>query len=336
MTIADSNRPTVGSWIRPFWVVACPMWILNSTRGFSLNHAPMCSCFKENAFHLLEARHFPLYGAVLRRVAREVREYSPDTFRAWPYSSSWENLLTAMQDDEIRILLGQQNQFVDIFCFGAIAVQQKACFLDEIVAIANQRPSPQAIVAIRELLAGPGLVRWRTRQPQHWSQERWLPSATNVWTWCSAGDEYDPVLNDLARVHLPSEPRPESWNTLRAFFDRYAANKFSEENAAAFVQAMSLCDRTRTREWLLNELSTTKESERLACLLGGAGLLADPELLPTLEKLASSQSKPDSSREAASLDFALHRCRGIHLWRLEKDAQGRYSLVKPQLQRSGQ
>ena len=278
---------------------------------------------------IMQQRHFPLYGAVLRRVAYESQRDAPDTFRGWPYSAGWLPLLGSLTDDDIYELLRQKDRFVDVFCFGVIAVQQKLHFLEQMVAVLNERSSPQAVVAIRELLAGPYPFVFNPREPQHWAQVRWLPSATNVWTWCSVGDEY---LKDLAALRLPAEPRKESWEPLRSFFELCVTRKFSESPAASLAHAMSLCDTTRTRSWLLEELRENRDPERLACALAGAGTIADPELLPALEKIAASPERPNKAdwpRQAACLDYALHRCRGIHLWQLEKNPQGRYVIVKP-------
>ncbi len=281
---------------------------------------------------IMEQRRFPLYGAVLRRVAEASQKNTPDTFRAWPYSSAWLPLLGSLTDDDLHELLRQKDRFVDVFCFGAIAVQQKLHFLEQMVAVLNERSSPQAVVAVRELLAGPYPIVFNPREPQHWTHERWLPSATNVWTWCAVGDEYDVNLKKLATLRLPPEPRTQSWEPLRSVFERCVARRFSESQAASLVHAMYLCDPIRTRAWLLEELRGKNDAERLVCVLAGAGTTADPELLPALENLSASPERPnkvDWPRQTACLDYALHRCRGIHLWRLEKDPLGKYVIIKP-------
>jgi hypothetical protein len=203
-----------------------------------------------------------------------------------------------------------------VLCFSAIAVQQKLQFVDRMVAILNERYSRQALVAIQELLAGPS--PFNERDPHVWSSSRTIPILTNAWKWTANSSE---------------SLRPESWQSLCRAFD-HVAKTYSEWEAASVVQAMSACDPERTRSWLLAGLQRTADAKRRACLFAGMVAVADPAFLPVLEELDASPSrprKPDFPPQAICLDYALHRCRGIDSWRVEKDAEGKYILIKPQL-----
>ena len=127
-------------------------------------------------------------------------------------------------------------------------------------------------------------------------------------------------------------PSAGSWPQLQKAFDRMVETS-SEWGAANVALALSACDHARTRNWLLDELSRATHAKRRACLLAGMGAVADSMFLPVLMQLDASPSRPrrpDFPPQAICLDYALHRCRGIHLWRVEKNADDQYVLIKPQ------
>ena len=127
-------------------------------------------------------------------------------------------------------------------------------------------------------------------------------------------------------------PSLGSWPQLQIAFDRMAQSR-SEWEAANVALALSACDQVKTRDWFLSELSQTTNAKRRACILAGMGAIADPNFLPALMELDASPSRPrrpDFPPQAICLDYALHRCRGIYLWRVEKNAEGQYVLTRPQ------
>jgi hypothetical protein len=74
--------------------------------------------------------------------------------------------------------------------------------------------------------------------------------------------------------------------------------------------------------------------------LAGTGLIADPGFFDAIERFRNSvpASSPTNTYSAAHIfqipryarfiEFARHRCRGIHLWRLGEDSEGRHTLSK--------
>jgi hypothetical protein len=142
------------------------------------------------------------------------------------------------------------------------------------------------------------------------------------------------IQDDVLR--LGREPKKENWNALRELVDRWIERRGAEWWVAGFAKPLYACDPERTREWLIAQLSQIRgrdpSDHRYLCVLAAIGSVADPLLLPDLQRFAADATEPGKILywyPRKFLDYAVHRCSQVHRWRLVQEDGGKYVILKP-------
>jgi hypothetical protein len=133
-------------------------------------------------------------------------------------------------------------------------------------------------------------------------------------------------------VRLGVECNPGNWEKLQNLYRRWISERGSEWVAAGFAQAMAESDRAKTLSFLAGELEP-RDDRRLQTLgsLAGLGAIADESSVPALESFRNKAAGglfEENAYYRKFLDYALHRCRGIHRWRLVKNSDSTYTIEK--------
>jgi hypothetical protein len=283
------------------------------------------------------AHYLPLFDAVLEA---DEQARSPDAdveedFVPEPLRS----IITYLKPDEIRTLLAQQRPRVDRFCLIAIRQQDGFEFLDEVVALQNRLPSQEAVATIEWLLAGPDALGVRSESSSRSSEDPWtamkadtkMTPVEEMSGYTALGKESYRIQQEVVR--LGSQRDAANWPALCERYETWNARGGAEWWAAAFAQAMAESDRQKTLDFLASELDASRyPAERIRNALAGLGAIADPSSLAAIDALVGqARWKPihEHPHYRKLFDYAQHRCRGIHLWRLERNADGTRSIKKP-------
>jgi hypothetical protein len=258
--------------------------------------------------------------------------YTPEIF---------DHLIVKYSAEEIRSLFVQRSPYLDQLGFAAIRRQQRFEFLEEVLAFLNERPSPFAVRAIESLLQGPTPFEVGMRFSD-------LPRL-DPWTKLVAQTNMNPVesltnytelgkitiLKNQRIVRLGLQKDPAKWGELRDLYIDSIPQLGGEETTAAIAQAMAESDRARTLDFLLSQLDLDfSRKEQTVAAIAGLGAIADASsLVPLLafsgKNIADGMSIYGHSSYKPFIDYALHRCRGIHRWRLVKGSGSNYRIEKP-------
>lgn len=293
---------------------------------------------KHAAEKIVWGRYLPLFDAVLEA---DEQARSPDVrIDADFVPAPLRSLIDSLKPDEIRTLIAQQRPRVDRFCLLAIRQHDGFEFLDEAVALLNRRPSQEAVLTIQSLLAGPDALGVRSKSSSRSSEDPWTAMKTDTIItpveemsgYTSLGKESYRIQQEVVR--LGSQRDAANWPALLERYETWNARGGSEWWAAAFAQAMAESDRQKTLDFLANELDASRyPPERIRNALAGLGAIADPNSLAAVEALGAEtrwKHYLDNAYFRKPFDYALHRCRGIHLWRLERNADSSYTIKKPE------
>jgi hypothetical protein len=133
-------------------------------------------------------------------------------------------------------------------------------------------------------------------------------------------------------VRIGIERNPANWTKLHDIYCRWISERGSEWVAAGFSQAMAESDRVKTLTFLAGELDP-RDDRRPQTLgaLAGLGAIADESSVPALESFRNKAAGglfEENAYYRKFLDYALHRCRGIHRWRLVKNSDSTYTIEK--------
>jgi hypothetical protein len=287
---------------------------------------------------ILSARYLPLFADVFEaeEKARSPNSWLSDPVRYVP--SVFNDIIRDLTTEEIRTLLAQQRPHAEKISFAAIRHQHRFEFLDEIVAILNQRPSETAVATVESLLQGPC--------PDSLKPSTNGKSAKDPWTsliedrnngvlgriaFKGNGKRTDSIPVELVRLALQRDPA--NWPQMCELRREWILNGGSEWQSVAFAQAMAETDRAKTLDLLANELDPRDNlSARTAATLAGLGVIADQSSAPHLEAFRQKSKGGLFEKHAyyrKYLAFALHRCRQIHQWKLVQHADSSYSIEKP-------
>lgn len=257
--------------------------------------------------------------------------YTPDLF---------DSLLVKYSSEEIRNLFAQRRPYLDRLGFAAIRRQQRFEFLEELVALLNERPSPAAVRAIESLLQGPTPFEAGMRfndlprldpWPKLVAQTNMNPveSLTNS---TEGGKKW--ILNSQQIVKLGIQRDPGKWGELRDLYMDSIPQLGGEEKTAAIAQAMAESDRAKTLDFLLSQLDLDfSRMKQAVAAIAGMGAIADPSSLAPLlafsgKNITGGMSIYGHPTYKPFIDYALHRCRGIQRWRLVKSPSSTYSIEK--------
>jgi hypothetical protein len=251
--------------------------------------------------------------------------YTPEIF---------DHLIVKYSAEEIRSLFAQGSRYLDRLGFAAIRRQQRFEFLEEVLGLLNERPSPFAVRTIESLLQGPtpfeaGMQFSDLPRLDPWAK---LVAQTNMkpvesLTGYTEGGKKS-ILNRQKIVKLGLQRDPTKWGELRDLYTRGW-----ESESPAIAQAMAESDRKMTLDFLISQLDLDySRREQTVAAIAGLGAIADTSSLrPLMEFLQSGAGTSFQGHPyyQPCIDYALHRCRGIHRWRLVKGPGSDYRIEKP-------
>jgi hypothetical protein len=286
---------------------------------------------KEAARQILWNRCFEQYDRVL-----EVwQAYTGHTYEPGeaPRSLDFSELEKRLTDSEIRILLSQKKPRVDRLCFDAIRVCDRFSFLEEILQVLNERPSPEAEQTIKHLIAGP--------YPDLFREQKTREPVASPWKWLQEQNKGLLELNTPARSPTDRLMRQAmelgwstgTWEKWRDIFEGWMAENAAQGYSAAFAEAMYAADPLKTAAYLNARLETTDEhwGNSAMHVLTGMGTIGIPEFLPAIAKFVERSKGGNYEKHPyyrIYVDYALHRCRQIPHWKLVSVANGKHAILR--------
>ena len=292
---------------------------------------------EHTAQRIVWARYFLLFDAVFEadeKARSRDTEVDPVRYLPEPFGS----IIADLKPKEIRTLLAQQKPRVNLIAFAAIRQQDRFEFLDEVVAVLNQRPSPGAVETIETLIEGPSPLGVKKTPSGKSAGDPWaamkadtsMAPVEQMSGFTAGGKRMYRIQQDVVR--LGTQSAPANWSKLRDLYAKWLSERGAEWWAAGFSQAMAESDRAKTLDFLSGELDTRYERQaRTSGALASLGIIADHESLAVLEAFrekAKGSLFETNPHYRKFLDYALHRCRGIHRWRLVKNADGTFSIQR--------
>jgi hypothetical protein len=288
---------------------------------------------KHAAERIVWARYLPLFDAVFEAdeeadQERDPVEYLPKAFR---------NITGELSVKEIRALLAQDKPYADRICLAAIRQQNRLEMLDEVVALLNRRPSRAAVVTVESLLEGPYPLDVTKTSNGKSAKDPWsslvaetrMNAGGNTSSFTSSGEHMYRIQQQV--VTLGIQRNPENWPKLRDLYKQWISKGGAEWWAAGFAQAMAESDRKKTQIFLAAELDEGERQQmRTTAALSGLGAIGDPSSLPALEAFEQQAKGGEFDKHPyyrKYLDYALHRCHGIHKRRLVQNADSAYRIV---------
>jgi hypothetical protein len=303
-------------------------------------------------------RHkFALFDAALDAEFRKV-DMGRDGDWLLPFSGTASDLKD-LKDEEIRALLAQGKPRVDVLCFNIICQGNRVQFLDELLALLNRdqravnvaaskglvrdtfdrviTPGQPAAAAeaIKSLLKAPDPLRLTVenhqRKPDPWKEMR---SGGGDRSWDKSAPHRRMQALEKEAVALGTQPGPAHWPRLRELYRGWLAEGGNEWYAAAFGQAMAESDPTRTADFLAGELTRSDaDQESMGDALASMGVIANPANVAALEGFAETpagRSMLGNDHYRQLYQYALHRCRLMHRWRLTRNPDSTWVIVKPE------
>lgn len=256
--------------------------------------------------------------------------YTPEIF---------DHLIAKYSAEEIRSLFAQHSPYLDRLGFAAIRRQQRFEFLEELLALLNERPSPYATRAIESLLQGPTPFEAGMRFNDLPRLDPWaklvantnMNSIESLTNYTELGKRS--ILNSQQIVRLGLQRDAAKWGELHQLYIDSISHPIGGGNSPAIAQAMAASDRKKTLDFLLSQLNPDySRKEQTVAAIASLGAIADPaSLTPLLEFLKSTvgSSFQDHPYYQPCIAYALHRCRGIHRLRLVKGPGSDYRIEKP-------
>lgn len=283
--------------------------------------------------------HLEFFEAVFKadeeaRVRKHVEEddpvgYTPELF---------DHLIVKYSAEEIRNLFAQGSPYLDRLGFAAIRRQNRFEFLEEVLALLNERPSPAAVRAIESLLQGPTPFEAGMRFSDLPRLDPWpkLVAHTNMnpvealTNYTEFGKKS--ILSRQQIVRLGLQRNPAKWGELRDLYILGIPQLGGEQTSAAIAQAMAEIDRAKTLDFLLSQLELDySRKEQTVAAIAGLGAIADPSSMAPLLKFIKSGDGTSFEGHAyykPYIAYALHRCRGSQRWRLVKSPSSTYLIEK--------
>lgn len=288
---------------------------------------------------IVSSGHLEFFEAVFKaneeaRAREHVKEddpvgYTPQIF---------DHLLVKYSAEEIRNLFAQNRPHLDRLGFAAIRRQSRFEFLEEVLALLNERPSPAAVRAIESLLQGPtpfeaGMHFNDLPRLDPWAYlmtHTHMKPVESLTNYTEGGKKS--ILAKQVIVRLGLQRDPARWGELRDLYIRSIPQLGGEQTSAAIAQAMAESDRAKTLDFLLSQLDLDySRKEQTVAAITGLGAIADPgSLVPLLEflKRGAGPSFEKHPYYQPYIAYALHRCRGSQRWRLIQSKDSIYSIEK--------
>jgi hypothetical protein len=288
---------------------------------------------------IVSSGQMPYFEAVFKSEEEaRIRTHQTDKDPAGYTPEIFDHLIVTYSAEEIRRLFAQGSPYLDRLGFAAIRRQNRFQFLDEVLALLNERPSSAAVRAIESLLQGPTLFEAGMPFSDSPRLDPWakLVAQTNMNPAGSLTNYTErgkrSILNRQQIVKLGLQLDPAKWEELRDLYIRSIHESGWDDTSVAISEAMAGSDRSRTLDFLLSQLDLDySRKEQTVAAIAGLGAIADPSSLAPL--LAFLTTGAGTSFEGhpyyqPGIAYALHRCRGIHRWRLVKNSSSTYSIEK--------
>ncbi|MGJ8640039.1 MAG: hypothetical protein ACSHYA_11680 [Opitutaceae bacterium] len=275
--------------------------------------------------HIILYKRFDLFGEMLRSQPKALREsyYSDFTY------------------EDLEQLFAQKDRAVDAFCYKVVSESLDMELLPLVVKRLNESDSSLGRSAVQDVLNGPNPLdgigdAWERIEALHLPLKE-LKEYIEVGT---APKQRDPrkwkFLN--AVKGLGNQAGQEDWGFLQSIYLREVTRGVNQTYGAVMAKALMIVDEKRTREFLVAELTESDEHKRQSAALAGMGLVADKYFESTIvqfrDNLPTGSPKNQypasyifqNSYYARFLDYAYHRCKGIHRWQLQLNTEQQYYL----------
>lgn len=259
-------------------------------------------------------------------------------FRRWPPDTDHIEAISKFSDSDFVKLFEQDDPVVDDVCFQAITKGQRLALLDKVVERLNHRDSNAGREAAVRLIKGPALgfadnaLRdpWKSFHAFNGPLEKAIERVKQGYSPSSDLESLLDSMKALAATHQPAH-----WPLVKRAYEQSADDGVDGFYMAIMAKAMMELDPTRTENYLIDELGRN-ECRRSMAALSGMGYLASPKFTNAIsEFIANPSNAPAVNRypfgdyykdgkPKETMDYALHRCRGIQNWRLVRDTNGKY------------
>ncbi len=250
-----------------------------------------------------------------------------------------------IRDEDVMGLIESDDEVIATFCHEAIAANHRFHFLQPLLTHLNRRFSDARMSAIRELLAGPKVFDdkvdpWPDIKAFDGSEDDAL-AIVRLGTAAKVRDVRKHLFLNAFKA-LATMKDSKHWTLLyRTYLDSVSSFGLNPLHAAVMARGLSELDPQKTEALLMAELRLgDKEYQRQTCALAAMGLLASPSFLGTVHEF--QRHLPPKSKDIHSqhifynpyysqyLDYALHRCGGIHLQEVRRNEAGTYVIVPTQ------
>lgn len=288
---------------------------------------------KRAAERIAWAKYFPLFDAIwLADKRARFPDVEIDPIRYVP--EPLDRLVKTLSLEDIRTLLAQDSPRIDLLCLSAMRHQQRFELLEDLVDLLNRRPSKAAVATVESLLIGPD-PSWAGGNSDDSARDPWKKMETET----HMGSLDQAALTATGKrsyrmqqraVALGRTRRPENWSALRDLYLEWLKNGSDTWWASGFGKAMYESDPDRTLAFMRSQLNPSQRRASTAAALATLGLIADRGSLDEIEAFREQASGGDfdtNPHYRKYLDYALHRCRQVHGWRLVKD-EDIYSIVQ--------
>lgn len=246
-------------------------------------------------------------------------------------------LAQSIEDGDVVALLERDDPVTDALCFKAIAHSWRIQFLDQLVRKLNRRDEDGTRRAIGDLLAGPKVFdgeteHWNGIEPLAASSDE-LRSIIKLGTASKIRDKRKYTFLNACKA-LAAERRLSDWSILQSAYLEAVGGGVNETFAAVMARAMWEIDRSTTASFLKEEVKLA-DPHRLTCAFAGMGMLAEREFLDPLlafqKRIAEAPGPHPNALEhtfqnayyGQFLKYALHRCRGMHLQKVQRGSDGK-------------
>lgn len=256
-----------------------------------------------------------------------------------------ETFVASVSDEDIAALIGSEDDVVATFCHEAISSSYRFQFLEVLIDSLNYRFNQKRLDAANDLLAGPKVFDGKT---DPWAElesfDGPVEEAVEIVSKgpsARMGNTRSHLFLNACKA-LAQSGNKSHWHMLHDIYvDSVAGGGFNPAYAAIISRAMAALDARRTEFFLLGEFAIgDKEAQRLTCTLASMGLIANPSFLEPVRKFQVAlppQTKDFSSQHVFHnpyyrryLEYAAHRCAGIHLRQVRPGAGGKY-VIEPSL-----
>lgn len=285
----------------------------------------------ESVFH---GKRFPLFGAMLRSFSLD--EYSRKSMRGYAR-------------EEFETLLSMNDRLVDAICLEAISKGDRFELLEMALAATNRDPSDAGFRSIKRLLRGPDPF---FESEDRDSDQMWIGIET---IHAPIAELRESMMTDIGRnrrerskYNLMSAIKSigathdvSQWTFLRDAYLKAIDGGTAEWWLACMAKAMHELDGPATETFLIAEIKGS-DCERLSAAFSSMGLIASRVFEKPLDEFIAHPPEVPSNGinppkyyffgdgyGARFLKYSLHRCHGIHSWKLVKNAEGRYVIEKP-------